>query len=58
MKLLTYKEVAQELGVCERTVWTLVKEGMIKARKIGRLVRIPESAIEDFIKSAPTVSKV
>ena len=40
------REVAQQWGVCERTVATLVKEGKIRSVKLGRLVRIPLDAID------------
>ena len=46
---LTYREAAQTLGVSERTVWQLVRDGKLKACRIGRAVRIPVSAIEQFL---------
>lgn len=46
---LTYREVAQALGVSERTVWQLVRDGKLKACRLGRAVRIPVAAIEQFL---------
>lgn len=48
---LTYREAANTLGVCERTVWKLVDEGKLKACRIGRAVRIPVVEIERFLTS-------
>jgi excisionase family DNA binding protein len=47
--LLTYKQAAEIMGVCERTVWGLVKSGKLQCKKIGRLVRILPSVLEAFI---------
>ena len=47
---LTYRETAEALGVCERAVWQLVRDGQLPALRIGRSVRIPLSAIHDFIE--------
>ncbi len=38
---VSYREGGQALGVCERVVWQLVKDGKLKAIRIGRSVRIP-----------------
>ncbi len=38
---VTYREAGDSLGVCERVVWQLVKDGRLKAVRIGRSVRIP-----------------
>lgn len=46
---LTYHEAAQTLGVSERTVWQLVRDRKLKACRIGRAVRIPVAAIEQFL---------
>lgn len=46
---LTYGEAAQELRVCERVIWQLVKDGHLQAARIGRSVRIPASALADYL---------
>lgn len=46
---LTYREAAQQLGVCERVVWQAVKDGHLQAARIGRSVRIPASALADYL---------
>ena len=47
--VMSYREAARALGVCERTVFGLVKAGDLAKVAIGRSVRIPVSSIEDFI---------
>lgn len=47
---LTYREAAESLGVCERTVWGLVRDGELPAVRIGRSVRIPVSALQKFVE--------
>ena len=52
---LTYWEAGDSIGVCERVIWQLVKDGKLKAVRIGRSVRIPVSELERFV-SAPAES--
>lgn len=42
-------DVARRLGCADRTIYTLVKKGQMKCVRVGRLVRIPESAVREFI---------
>ncbi|MBM81274.1 MAG: hypothetical protein CMJ78_11870 [Planctomycetaceae bacterium] len=46
----TYDEVAKLLSVSERTVWQLVKNGQLKAFRIGRSVRISRHELDAFIQ--------
>jgi excisionase family DNA binding protein len=46
---VTYREAGDSLGVCERVVWQLVKDGKLKAVRIGRSVRIPVSELKRFV---------
>ena len=48
---LTYRETAASLGVCERTVWALVRNKELSAIRIGRCVRIPVKALHDYVQS-------
>ena len=50
-RLLTKEEVADLLGVCERTVDKLVASGRIASLKIGRARRIPRKAVLSYIRS-------
>lgn len=47
---VTYREAAASLGVCERTVWGLVRDGELSAIRIGRSVRIPVQALQDYVQ--------
>lgn len=46
---VSYKEAAASLGVCERTVWALVRDGKLAAIRIGRSVRIPVAELDRFV---------
>ena len=48
-KLLTTQEVADYLGLTQRTIYTYIQSGSLRAIKIGREWRIKESELEAFI---------
>ena len=48
-RMLTVLEAADRLNVKERYIRYLIAEGRIDIVKIGRLVRIPEQAVEDLV---------
>ena len=48
-KLLTVQQAAERLGTSVRFPRRLIAERRITFVRVGRLVRIPESAIEDLI---------
>ena len=50
-RLLTVAEAGEELGTGERHVRRLVQERRITFVKVGRLVRIPESAVRAFVEA-------
>ena len=47
--LLSIKEAAIMLGVCERTVWTLAHERQLPYVQIGRRVLFRHAALESWI---------
>lgn len=47
--VLTVEEVARELHLHPFTVLKLIRAGKLRASKIGRVYRIRESSIEDFL---------
>ena len=49
-KILTAEEVAEYLKVNIRTVYKLLESGELRGRKIGRIWRISESAVNDFVQ--------
>jgi excisionase family DNA binding protein len=50
-RLLTVAEVAELLGTSERFPRRLIEERRIRFVRVGRHVRIPESALREFIAS-------
>ena len=48
-KLLTTQEVADHLGLTQRTIYTYIQSGSLRAVKVGREWRIKESELEAFI---------
>jgi len=50
-------EAARRLGLSSRTVATLVVRRQLPSRKVGRRRIIPVSALEAFVKRAPTTSE-
>jgi excisionase family DNA binding protein len=50
-RLLTVTEVAELLGTTERFPRRLIEERRIRFVRIGRHVRIPESALREFISA-------
>jgi excisionase family DNA binding protein len=48
---LTVAQVAELLGTTERFPRRLITERRIRFVRVGRHVRIPESALRDFIES-------
>jgi excisionase family DNA binding protein len=50
-RLLTVGEVAELFGTTERFPRRLITERRIRFVRVGRHVRIPESAVREFIQS-------
>ncbi len=53
-KLLTAEQVANILQVHHLTVLKLIKQGKLKAVKVGRIYRITEAALDNFINKHST----
>ena len=47
---LTADEVAEMLHVSRRSVWGWIRQGKLKAAKLGRSWLIRESDFEDFVR--------
>jgi len=60
MKLYTVKEVAQILRLSERTIYTYIEFGYLRAIQIGekKALRIPEDALHEFLEVNQTVFKI
>lgn len=48
--LVTSREAARLLSICERSLWSLSQSGALKAVRIGRSVRYAVADIEDYIE--------
>jgi excisionase family DNA binding protein len=49
---LSVREVAAHLGVSQITVRRLYKAGKIPASRVGRLIRIPEPAVDTYLNES------
>lgn len=52
LTLYTVKEVAIILKVTYRTVWSYIKNGRLKAGKIGREWKVAETDLREFVNSS------
>jgi len=53
-KLLSLKDVSEMLRLNVNTVRRYVRESKIRAAKFGRIYRVREEALEEFIKKQET----
>lgn len=52
---LTVRELARMLGVSKNTAYDLVRSGQLRSIRVGRQIRVPRSAMEDYLNgSAPS----
>lgn len=49
LKTYTLEEVAEVLKVTRRTIYTYIKNGELKAVKMGKYWRVSEAMLQDFI---------
>lgn len=49
-KQFTVKEVAEHFRVSRQSVYDWINDGRLKAIKIGERIRIPQSALDEFIR--------
>ena len=54
--LLTARDAAKALSVCEKTLWTLTQQGAIPVVRIGRAVRYPLDGLKQWIKEQSQTS--
>jgi excisionase family DNA binding protein len=52
-KILTVAQTAKRLQVTEKTLCDWLRAGKVPGRKIGRVWRISEDALEDFLRGGP-----
>ena len=49
---LSTKDAAERLGVTLRSLYRFIDEGGLAAYKFGRVIRLKESDVDDFIESS------
>lgn len=57
IKVYTLDEVADILKLTRRTMYSYVKEGKLKASKIGKYWRVSEKALNEFIEKGSDVAE-
>ena len=48
-ELITFDELCETLMIGKNTAYKLLKSGKLKAFKIGRVWKIPQRAVSDYI---------
>ena len=52
VRFLTVAEVAAVMRVSKMTVYRMVHSGELTAVRVGRSFRVPEKAVQDYLKGA------
>jgi excisionase family DNA binding protein len=47
---LSTREAARQLGITPRTLYRLIDDGQVAAHKIGRVIRLKQSDVDDFVE--------
>ena len=50
--ILTVAQVAQALGIGKKAVYDLVNKKILGALRVGRTIKIPKFALEEYVKTA------
>ena len=50
LKVYTLEEIAELLHITRRTLYTYVKEGKLKAVKVGKYWRVTEKNLQEFLE--------
>jgi excisionase family DNA binding protein len=45
----TVAQIAEHLGVAKEGVYELVRSGELRCVRVGRLIRVPVSALDEFL---------
>lgn len=52
-KLLSIRQVAEVLTVSEKTVWRRIKNGELRASRLGRHVKVKPRDLDDYVAALP-----
>jgi excisionase family DNA binding protein len=55
--LLTVEQAAQRLSIGRTTTYALIKTGQLESITVGRLRRVPDTAVTDYINRLTTQSE-
>lgn len=50
--VLTVPQVAEILGVCEKTVYRLIHDKALGSCHIGRIIKVPKVCVSDYLNGA------
>ena len=50
--VLSVPEVAELIHVSKRSVYLLLQRGELRHKKVGRIYRIPKSAVVDYLENS------
>lgn len=50
--VLTVRQAAEALGICEASVYRLIKERVIGSQRVGRRILIPKVCLMDYLNAA------
>ena len=55
-QVMTVPEAAEKLGISSKTAYRLIREGQIRAKKLGpRMTRVTQKALDDYLSKDLTV---
>lgn len=49
--VMTPAEAAQALGIGKNSIYALLRSGALKSLRVGRLIKITRSALEEYLQS-------
>ena len=50
-------EIQVQLGICRDRVYGLIREGKLKARKVGRRTLVTSADLQEFLQTLPTLER-
>lgn len=53
LEYVTPEEAARRLKVSRWTIYRLIRDGRLPVARLGRVVRIPEPALDDLVEREP-----
>lgn len=55
VRWLSTKDASARLGITLRTLYRLIDEGQLPAYKFGRVIRLKENEVDEFIEASRVV---